>query len=303
MALETPNPWTTMLPAVLLGIRSAVKETLGKSAAEMTYGMTLRLPGDSKENYTVDASTDLENYSDRLRVAMSRLRLSPPRDTNQKDTFQYKELDTCSHVFLQRIAIEPPLTPLYDGPYKIVARSGRVFKVLIKGKVEKVTAERVKPAHIEGTPENEQTRQSTAMSKTTAKRPTAKIREPQTVVVEKEVLRRRFLRPEFARSKIWTDSLRQRQRQQFQRLTNEVKNLWKSQIQRRQFTRRRMSGTPRVLTLTGTMVLEHIHEILYIWEKTCRFKHNRINADSITCGATDPYTRAIRAAGLCSYSS
>ena len=42
--------------------------------------------------------------------------------------------------------------------------------MLIKGKVETVTADRVKPAHIERTPENEQTRQSTVMSKTTAKR-------------------------------------------------------------------------------------------------------------------------------------
>ena len=66
----------------------------------MAYGMTLRLPGDFTENYTVDTDTDLENYSDKLRVAMSRVRLSPPPETNQKDTFQYKELDTCSHVFL-----------------------------------------------------------------------------------------------------------------------------------------------------------------------------------------------------------
>ena len=80
----------------------------------MTYGMTLRLPGDFTENYTVDANTDLENYSDRLRVAISRLRLSPPRDTHQKDMFQYKKLDTCSHVFLRRIAIAPPLTAPYD---------------------------------------------------------------------------------------------------------------------------------------------------------------------------------------------
>ena len=103
--------------------------------------------------------TDLENYSDGLHVAMSCLRLSPPRATNQKDTFQYKELDTCSHVFLQRIAIAPPLTAPYDGPYKVVTRSGRVLKVLIKGKVEMVTADRVKPAHIECTPEDELTRQ------------------------------------------------------------------------------------------------------------------------------------------------
>ena len=33
------------------------------------------------KQYTVDANTDLENYSDKLRVAMSRLRLCPPRDT------------------------------------------------------------------------------------------------------------------------------------------------------------------------------------------------------------------------------
>ena len=84
MAHETPNPWTNTLPAVLLGIRLAVKETLGRSAAEMTYGMTLRLPGYFTENYTVDANTDLETYSDRLRVAMPCLRLSPPCDTNQK---------------------------------------------------------------------------------------------------------------------------------------------------------------------------------------------------------------------------
>ena len=103
----------------------------------MTYEMTLRLPGDFTENYTVEANTDLENYSDRLGVAMSRLQLSPPRYTHQKDMFQYKELDTCSHVFLRRIAIAPPLTAPYDGPYKFVARSYQVFKVMIKAKMRK----------------------------------------------------------------------------------------------------------------------------------------------------------------------
>ena len=81
MAHESPNPWTITLPAVLLGVRSALKKRLGRSAAEMIYGTTLRLPGEFTKQYTVDANTDLENYSDKLRVAMSRLRLCPPRDT------------------------------------------------------------------------------------------------------------------------------------------------------------------------------------------------------------------------------
>ena len=112
----------------------------------MIYGTTLRLPGEFTKQYTVDANTDLENYSDKLRVAMSRLRLCPPRDTQQHNIFQFKEITTCTHVFLRRIAIAPPLTAPYDGPYKVVARSGRVMKILVKGKVETVSLDRVKPA-------------------------------------------------------------------------------------------------------------------------------------------------------------
>ena len=87
MAHESPNQWTTTLPAVLLGVRSAVKELLGRSAAEIIYGMPLRLPGEFTQKYTVDAHTDLDSYSDKLQVAMSLLRLCPPRDTPQKKHF------------------------------------------------------------------------------------------------------------------------------------------------------------------------------------------------------------------------
>ena len=148
MAHEAPNPWTITLPSVLLGVRSTVKELLGRLAAEMIYGRTHRLPGEFTEKYTVDAHTNLDNYSDRLRVAMSRLRLCPPRDTHQEIIFQYKIIDTCTHVFLRRIAIAPPLTASYDGPYKVIVRRGRVMKILIKGKVETVSLDRGFNQHI-----------------------------------------------------------------------------------------------------------------------------------------------------------
>ena len=95
MVHEKQKPWTTTLPAVLLGIGSTVNELLGRSAAEMIYGTTHRLPGEFRENNTVDAHTALDDYSDKLQVVMSRLRLCPPHDTSQKDTFQFKELKTC----------------------------------------------------------------------------------------------------------------------------------------------------------------------------------------------------------------
>ena len=62
MAHESPNPWTITLPSILLGVRSAVKELLGRSAAEMIYGTTLRLPREFTEKYTVYAHTNLDNY-------------------------------------------------------------------------------------------------------------------------------------------------------------------------------------------------------------------------------------------------
>ena len=54
---------TTTLPAVLLGAHFAVKESLSRSAAEMIYGTTLRLPGEFTQKYIVDAHTDLDNYA------------------------------------------------------------------------------------------------------------------------------------------------------------------------------------------------------------------------------------------------
>ena len=181
MAHESPNPWNITLPAVLLGVRSAVKERLGRSAAEMIYGTTLRLPGEFTQQYTVYANTDLENYSDKLRVAMSRLRLCPPCETHQTNIFQYKEIETCTHVFLRRIAIAPPLTALYDGPYNVVARIGRVMKILIKGKVQTVSLDRVKPAHLECEPTTGPTTQRTSQTKNRARRlpgPLVGIRRP-----------------------------------------------------------------------------------------------------------------------------
>ena len=41
-----PQHWTTSLPMVLLGVRTALKVDLGCTAAELVYGTSLRLPGD-----------------------------------------------------------------------------------------------------------------------------------------------------------------------------------------------------------------------------------------------------------------
>ena len=187
MAHESLNPWIITLPTVLLVVRSAIKELLGRSSAEMIYGTTLRLLGEFTEQYTVDAHTDLDNYFDKLRVAMLRLRFCPPRDTPQKDIFQYKELETCSHVFLRRIAIAPLLTAPYDGPYKVISKSSRVIKILRKGKVVTVTIDRIKPAHFEREPESGNITQRQTQPKLTTPKPAAIAQGPRSTHTSQSV--------------------------------------------------------------------------------------------------------------------
>ena len=82
-------------------------------------------------------------------------------------------MHTC---ILRRIAIALPLTAPYDGPYKVIVRSGRVMKILIKGKVEIVSLDRVKPAHFECEPATGTTTQRTTPSKRTSSKTTGIVR-------------------------------------------------------------------------------------------------------------------------------
>ena len=84
---------------------------------------------------------------------------------------------------LVHVVIASPLTASYDGPYKAIFRSGRVIKILMKGKVETVTVDHVEPAHFEREPESGTTtrRQSKPKPKSTTPKPAAITRKPRKV--------------------------------------------------------------------------------------------------------------------------
>lgn len=66
----------------------------------------------------------------------------------KKRAFYYKNLATCSHVFLRNDAVKQLLKRPYSGPYKAVQRiSDKIYALDINGKTINVTVERLKPAH------------------------------------------------------------------------------------------------------------------------------------------------------------
>ena len=138
--------WTEALPLVLLGIRTAYKQDLETSAAELVYGEPLRVPGELLAPTTPEVEPVA--FIKQLRHNMSQLRPIPAARHTSPATFIHKDLKDASHVFLRQDAIRRALEPPYRSPHKVLARTEKTFKISVRGKQVIVSADRVKPAYI-----------------------------------------------------------------------------------------------------------------------------------------------------------
>lgn len=141
-----PETWTDALPIVMLGLRSVYREDIKATTAELLYGETIRIPGEFLQSYISD-SEDPE-FIKILRRHMSNLRPTPTTQHGTKPTFVYRALENCTHVFVRHDAVKPPLEAAYDGPYEVVSRDPRHYRLLIKGRHVTVSTERIKPAFL-----------------------------------------------------------------------------------------------------------------------------------------------------------
>jgi hypothetical protein len=92
--------WTDTLPLVLMGIRSAWKEDLGATVAEMVYGQSLRLPGEFLAPRTPEeASTDAASFVCQQRTSFEDLRPNSVERHGVRKMFIFKDLATASRVF------------------------------------------------------------------------------------------------------------------------------------------------------------------------------------------------------------
>lgn len=140
--------WVDTLPLVLLGIRSAFKDDLQSSSAELVYGEPLRLPGEFFQATAPD-STDISDFNYRLRQFAAKLQPTPAaRHNDDNKIFVHKDLTSSSHVFLRDDALRGALQPPYTGPYEVLERGEKTFKIQVKGKSVTVSIDRLKPAYI-----------------------------------------------------------------------------------------------------------------------------------------------------------
>lgn len=137
--------WVKELPSVLLGLRASYRDDTQISAAELVYGETIRLPGDFFELKKPEISSE-ESFLQALRQKIRDISSVPRRQLRQKEIFVHPELEKCSHVFVRCDRISSSLTPPYSGPYKILSRTDKYFKIQEGDTQKNISIDRLKPA-------------------------------------------------------------------------------------------------------------------------------------------------------------
>ena len=135
--------WPSQLPWVLLGIRATPREDSNSSPAEAVYGSPIILPGQFLGTAEPPAT-----FYEELRQAMAHFQpVQPAHNTaeNRKAPVQLpSDLAATRYVLVRRDGHIPPLTPLYDGPYLVLQRSLRTFRIQVGRRQETVSTQRLK---------------------------------------------------------------------------------------------------------------------------------------------------------------
>ncbi|XP_069362433.1 uncharacterized protein [Maniola hyperantus] len=111
----------------------------------MTYGATLRVPSD----FLVPTQSKIEDADYVRRLTETMESLTPTeRSPANRSTFIYKDLATCTHVFVRNDTVRPPLTPPYDGPYQVLKRHDKYYQIQLPLRTTVVSLDRLKPAYM-----------------------------------------------------------------------------------------------------------------------------------------------------------
>jgi len=124
--------WVSVLPTILLGLRCVLKGEYEVTRAEMVYGQVLRLPGDffTEENAAILLSTlvtllkEIFNVISPVLAILYNTKMKPFISENPKSS---------SHVFTRHDAVRKALKMPYDGPFKVIERSEKFYKVNVIG--------------------------------------------------------------------------------------------------------------------------------------------------------------------------
>jgi hypothetical protein len=140
-ARSAANDWPEHLPWVLLGLRAAPKEDSAVSSAEMVLGDPLVLPGQPPA--AGEPPPPQRSYRETLLGGPTRH--VPTRPLPPAQSGLPAALAACTSVYVRRGGTLLPFAPLYAGPYAVLERGEKVFRLQVGDREEAVSVDRLKP--------------------------------------------------------------------------------------------------------------------------------------------------------------
>ena len=143
----TASDWFDQLPWVLLGLRTTVKADLDASPADFVLGAPLAVPAGGLP--AISSPPPAEFIRDLRRHVAAQ---QPVPTAHHGPRLARPSVDLpagTKFVFVRRDQQSPPLSPAYDGPFKVVRVTGNVVTIEKGDKTDTVSASRCKPAVLE----------------------------------------------------------------------------------------------------------------------------------------------------------
>ena len=143
----SPDRWSGNLPWILLGLRAQPRSETGVSPGELVFGFALSVPREMLQTTSeLPAPAFLESF---CRSLNSFEPLQPQHHRTQPEAVP-RELLSSTFVFVRRGAPGRPLSPLYNGPYKVLERGDKFFKIQLGTRTDNVSVDRLKPTYDDG---------------------------------------------------------------------------------------------------------------------------------------------------------
>lgn len=140
------SSWVDRLPWVLLGLRSAPKEDLNASSAQLVLGQSVRVPGE----FLPSVPGLGPEVVGRFDGGQGRARVFSPVAAHHclPQSFIPKDLMSAKYVFVRHDAHRSPLMTPYDGPFRVLEAGAKSFLLEMGTVQDRVSVDRLKPAHV-----------------------------------------------------------------------------------------------------------------------------------------------------------
>jgi len=138
--------WYDKLPFILLSIRTALRDDVQYSPSQTVFGCDLNLPSDIFIPYKQREVEDVAEYTKNLLHSMQFVPAIKSRQYQSEGRLD-NALENCTHVFVRNDA-RKGLQNNYKGPFKVLEKRSKYFKIDLPGGPDTVSIDRLKVAYL-----------------------------------------------------------------------------------------------------------------------------------------------------------